>query len=355
MKILHTADLHLKSYADERWQALQALLALGAREKVDVFAICGDLFDRGVDLLKLQDPLRAVLSGLPFTVLVLPGNHDCAAYQSGIFLGDSAVVLDDWQRPYSCGEAVFWGLPFEPLSGVELVNRLSILAARMDEGRRHLLLYHGELLDAFFSRTEMGEEGAERYMPVKLSYFEDLPVDCVLAGHFHSGFRAWTIKRDRFFVYPGSPVSVTRRETGRRTVNLFETGCAPGEHLLETFHFNSCTVDLDPFSEVDPLTQVEQALQGLHPAAALLLTVSGYIDGSRGLDENALAGRLRTLTAGRLAAEPVYTFRDIRAVLHDELFINFLDKLKQAGGCAEDLARRRELALRAMMEARLCS
>lgn len=192
-------------------------------------------------------------------------------------------------------------------------------------------------------------------MPVKLSYFEDLPVDCILAGHFHSGFRAWTVKRDRFFVYPGSPVSVTRRETGQRAVNLFETGCAPRKHLLETFHFDSRTVTLDPFGGNDPPTQVEQALKGLHPAAGLLLTVGGYIDGSRGLDESALAGRLRALTTGRLAGDPLYTFRDIRAVLHDELFINFLDKLNRAGGDAEDINRRRELALRAMMEARLCS
>lgn len=134
MKVLHTADLHLKSYGDKRWQALQALLELGAREKVNVLAICGDLFERGVDLLKLQDPLRTALSGLPFTVLVLPGNHDSDAFGSGIFLGDCAVVLDDWQHPYACGEAVFWGLPFEPLNGVEIVNRLRILAARMDGG-----------------------------------------------------------------------------------------------------------------------------------------------------------------------------------------------------------------------------
>lgn len=355
MKVLHTADLHLKSFGDERWQALQALLELGAREKVDVLAVCGDLFDRGVDLLKLQDPLRAALSGLSFTVLILPGNHDCAAFGGGIFLGDSAIVLDDWQRPYTCGEAVFWGLPFEPIGGVEIVNRLRALAARMAGGRRHLLLYHGELLDAFFSRPELGEEGTDRYMPVKLSYFEHLPVDCVLAGHFHSGFRAWTIKRNCFFAYPGSPVSVTRRETGRRAVNLFEISSAPREHLLETFHFDSRTVTLDPFGGLDPLSQVEQALKGLHPAAGLLLTVGGYIDGSRGLDESALAGRLRALIAGRLAGEPLYTFRDIRAVLQDELFTNFLDKLNRSGGGAEDVRRRRELALRAMMEARLCS
>ena len=33
MRILHTADLHLKNYRDERWKVLQNLLELGKGEK----------------------------------------------------------------------------------------------------------------------------------------------------------------------------------------------------------------------------------------------------------------------------------------------------------------------------------
>jgi len=44
MKILHTADLHLKEYGDERWETLQKLIDIAKKEKIDLFVICGDLF-----------------------------------------------------------------------------------------------------------------------------------------------------------------------------------------------------------------------------------------------------------------------------------------------------------------------
>jgi exonuclease SbcD len=72
--------------------------------------------------------------------------------------------------------------------------------------KKNILLCHGELLDAFFSRTCFGAEGEGRYMPFKLSYFDDLNIDYVLAGHFHSRFDVWQLKNGGYFVYPGSPI-----------------------------------------------------------------------------------------------------------------------------------------------------
>ena len=357
MKILHTADLHLKVYNDERWQALQQLLDTGAAEQISLLLISGDLFDHGADLLNLQDRVRALFSNLPFTVLVLPGNHDYAAFTGGIYLGGSARVLDDWRQPFQCGAVTVWGLPFEPIGGAEILLRLREMAARMEPGQINLLLYHGELLDAFFSRRDLGEEGSGRYMPARLAHFNELPCDYILAGHFHTSYRVWTLPRqngrERYFVYPGSPASVTRRETGRRLANLFEAGGPPREYPLDTFHYEARLVKLDPFSGTDPVEQVRRALKNLHPQSRLLLTVAGYIDGSRGLDETALAAEVRRLSAGCRAAEPEFTFRDIRAVLHDDLFRNFLEKLDRAESDGERKKRLRELAVRAMMEAKL--
>ncbi len=45
MKILHTADLHLRSENDERWAALTAVVDIGKKQKADVLVIAGDLFD----------------------------------------------------------------------------------------------------------------------------------------------------------------------------------------------------------------------------------------------------------------------------------------------------------------------
>jgi len=54
MKILHTADIHLKEYNDERWEALQELINIGRKEKIDVLVISGDLFDRNTNAESLR-------------------------------------------------------------------------------------------------------------------------------------------------------------------------------------------------------------------------------------------------------------------------------------------------------------
>ena len=49
VKILHTADIHLREYKDERWEALEELVEIGKRNKVAIVTICGDLFDKDID------------------------------------------------------------------------------------------------------------------------------------------------------------------------------------------------------------------------------------------------------------------------------------------------------------------
>jgi len=60
IKILHTADLHIKQYGDERWKALQKLIEIGKREKIDIFVISGDLFNSGVNAENLRGQVREI-------------------------------------------------------------------------------------------------------------------------------------------------------------------------------------------------------------------------------------------------------------------------------------------------------
>ena len=87
MKILHTADIHLREYKDERWEALQKLIEVGRQNEVEIFTICGDLFDRGVDAENLRPQIREVFSKTGFKVLIIPGNHDSDSYKSGMYFG----------------------------------------------------------------------------------------------------------------------------------------------------------------------------------------------------------------------------------------------------------------------------
>ena len=49
MRILHTADVHLKTLGDERWKALDKVVNVCRKENVDLLVISGDLFDTTSD------------------------------------------------------------------------------------------------------------------------------------------------------------------------------------------------------------------------------------------------------------------------------------------------------------------
>ena len=205
MKILHTADIHLKKYQDDRWKALLNLIEIGKKEKIAVFFISGDLFDREGEAEALKPRIRELFSNTGFKVVLIPGNHDKDAYKSGSFYGEDVVTLTDLFKPYEYKDLRIWGFPFEPIGGEEIISKFTSLEDNLKTDKTNILLYHGELLDSFFDRKEFGEEGEGRYMPVKLSYFKDLNIDYVLAGHFHSNFSVWELEGGGYFVYPGSP------------------------------------------------------------------------------------------------------------------------------------------------------
>lgn len=352
MKVLHTADLHLRGYEDERWRTLQKLIQIGEEEGIDLFAISGDLFDGGVNAQDLRPQIREVFSGNRFKVVLIPGNHDCDSYKEAYF-GEDVIVLTDLNRCFEYGDVRIWGMPFERIGGTDILDKLRSLAERLSGGKGNVVLYHGELLDSFFSRRDFGDEGDERYMPIRLSYFKDLNVDYVLAGHFHARFDVRRLEGGGYFIYPGSPISITRRETGQRKANLFEVGKPPTEYPLDTPHFEEVLVELDPSRDKDPTEVVRNHLRSVHPQARIILRVAGYIHSEEAdISEIQLAKTIREITGAR-AVEEHLEFRDVRAILEDELFKSFADKLGST--CFEEEKKRhmRNIAIRAMARARL--
>ena len=223
MKILHTADIHLREYGDKRWEALQKLIEIGKKEKIGILVICGDLFDKGINAENLRPKIRELFSNNGFKIVIIPGNHDKDSYKSGLYFGDDTVILGN--SPLEFNNVRIIGMPFEEaMQREDILSKLCSLKNTLTSDNKNILLFHGELLDAFFSRKDFGEEGEERYMPVRLSYFRDLNVDYVLAGHFHSNLEVRLLENGGYFVYSGSPVSITKREVGQRKVNIFEIG-----------------------------------------------------------------------------------------------------------------------------------
>jgi predicted phosphodiesterase len=352
MKILHTADIHLKEQGDERWQTLERLIALGQEQGIEIFVISGDLFDKDINAEDLRPHLRRLFSDTGFRICLIPGNHDRDSYAGGMYFGADTYILTDLNRPFEYKDVMIWGISFEPAGREKTLQQLHAVAHLVTPGKNNIVLYHGELLDAFFPRSDFGDEGDERYMPVRLSYFNDLKVDYVLAGHFHRRFDVRRLAQGGYFVYPGSPCSITRKETGQRRVNLFELGKPPREYLLDTPHFEQVVIVCDPFAGGNPLEMLKERFAALPKNARAILTVQGFINGTAlGTTEEELVKRAKKFVQGRCVEEH-YEFRDIRLILEDDLFKGFLTKLEQKDYAGEKKKQMQEIAIRAMMGAR---
>ena len=270
-----------------------------------------------------------------------------------MFFGEDVTILTDLNKPFEYKDTMIWGFPFEPIEGEKILDKLYSLAKKLAEDKTNILLYHGELIDAFFSRKDFGEEGEGRYMPVKLSYFKDLNVKYVLAGHFHSKFNMWKLENGGYFVYPGSPVSITKRETGQRKVNIFEVGKPPKEYSLDTPHFEEVLIEFDPFVEKKPLEIVKEHLEKRHPNAKIILTIKGYINSKKiGISEVKLVKQIKKIVKGK-SVEEHFEFRDVCTILEDDLFKKFIEKLEQTNYSKEGKKQLRDLAIKAMMGAKL--
>ncbi len=351
MKILHISDIHLREYNDNRWITLKSLLEIAKKESINIFIISGDLFDKDVNAEHLRQYLRTIFSNNGFRIIIIPGNHDNKSYGtsgSGLYFGSDVSIIYNLNEPIEFENLRIWGFPFEPIGENLVLDKLHKIKDELTSDKINILLYHGELLDAFFSRNEFGEEGDERYMPIKLSYFKDLNFQYILAGHFHTRFEIWKTENNGYFVYPGSPISITRREKGRRKVNLFEVGSPPNEHFLDSYYYEDIIVDFDPFKKEDLIGVLKNRFSDLHPNARVCLTVKGYLNSKViGKSETELVNEIKEIVSGKCVEEN-YLFQDINKIFEDDLFLKFLKNLDKREFENEKKKRLRELTIQAM-------
>ena len=204
MRILHTADVHLKTVGDERWEALDNITNVCEKENVDLLVISGDLFDTTSDAHNIRDGVRKFFSTGASETAIIPGNHDTSSFKKGFYFGEDVHVLGEsnWHKNIIEFEDVrVVGLPFENLDTQEFYLKLRGLSSKLTPERSNIILYHGELLDNFYSRNDFGPGEERRYMPARLSFFKELNINYVLAGHFHTKFDMRKLEEDRYFVY----------------------------------------------------------------------------------------------------------------------------------------------------------
>jgi len=352
MRILHTSDLHLRATDDERWETLGTILDKADELKAGALVVSGDMFDRDVDAQRLKTPLRELFEKRSLPVIILPGNHDEKGLHAGDFFGENVTVMVDTAQPVDFGLARVVGIPYENIGPEAVLDRL--LAARehlrTEEGATNVLLFHGELLDLIPDTGAFGDEAGYDYMPVRLSTFAGLGFDYVLAGHFHKSYDVRQYQGG-YFVYAGSPVSITRAETGRRHAIVVDAGEPPRPVPLDTVHAERVDVRLNPFDRVDPAAEITRRLDDLQPKAAAYLSVGGYADvEAMGMTERELSESIKRFVSDSRVVEVSSRWRSVGDILQHELFRRFNEHLKKMEAPDEHTEAIREMVIDALTE-----
>jgi exonuclease SbcD len=324
MKILHTSDIHIREYKDDSWRAFESLIKIGSKEKIDFFVISGDFFDEKSSFVKLYPEIRPLLNNTDYEFIIIAGNHDEKAFGSEAFLGEKVKIIRNLTEPLEYEKLRFFGFPFRNITSGEVRNNLRKIKELTTNDKVNLLLFHGELLDHSFSGSDFGDEEIN-YMRVRLSFFDNLNLQYVLAGHFHTNFQVYELVSGGFFVYPGSPISITRKETGRRSVNIFTVGNPPSQHKINTPYYKKLTLSIYPEDNTSPVAKIKKKIRKSPKEAKILVALTGYTEEK----EEDFHKKIKELEDKHENLEIENKVRGIKQLAEDELFKAFNSKLEK--------------------------
>lgn len=317
MRILHTSDLHLCSDRPRSVEALEAIIHVATEHKVDLLTIAGDIFDSPAAASDVRPRVRSLMSDCPFEILAIPGNHDGAAFLHGFDFGFRVAT----GRPFEnvqIGDVSIAAVPYTDDNPEDVLPALKQAAS---SSGNHLMLVHCTL-DIGFERSFYGEEISRKYFPVSRAVLADLGYDFILAGHFHKDCRIIALSDSSKFVYPGSPVSHSKKETGARHVVLIDTGrMTVSEIKLPTYYFDSMTVNLVPGQEEAQIGHIaEWYKKHDRQDRELEIIVQGFV----AYNETKLVSAIRESAPD---ASVVSRIRDVTDVLTHPLYERFCQHL----------------------------
>jgi DNA repair exonuclease SbcCD nuclease subunit len=259
---IHTADLHLRESSDEPLQLLRWLMGKCSEHEAALLA-AGDFFDSEEDAAQLRESVKEVFREAPdIPKFILPGNRDMNAFQEGIDYGPEVYALNS--PPFRTGfheEVEIVGFPFVSNSS---------LRAHLEEyrvpGKPLIALVHGTYFgresESFF--CDVRDRG-EDYFPVYGSDLEDIDASYVAMGHYHAQHASF-LHKGTVVCYPGTPIALTDKETGIRTVVAVTVDSVTGEVDIERLPvplgIYNIRQDIEVFAcaEEEALTLLEQSL-----------------------------------------------------------------------------------------------
>lgn len=319
MRILHTADLHLTQDHPERLEALKQVLEKG--ENADYLLITGDLFDRGADLEDMKSEIRPLFDDNSFKTFVIPGNHDHAAFRTGDHLGNDLEVLKDGIQTRDLGDVNLVALPYTNQNFDDLINPLS---EETKQDKTNILMIHCTLAGA-----GSGFGGESKYLPVRKEEIAQLNYDYVFSGHIHSQANKWDIG-NTVFTYSGSPVSISKSETGKRKIWSLDTEKDKMKtQTLETHYFFKKYLDVVPGEEeqaVESLSDISDDLGN----ATYLIELSGFIEND--VQDFLEKIRQEALNTGAQNIEIDEHVENMEKIVESKLYKEFIEKLRQKDG-----------------------
>ncbi len=173
IKILHTADVHLKDKNGEASaKAFADIIALAKRERPDVVLIAGDLFDSGFESRSEKSYMVSLLGQIPdIPVFMIAGNHDSLPCYRDITLPPNVHMFGDAMGKVSVGDTDIYGVSMSRnYSNDSLLKGFHV----DDDNRINILLLHGDL------------DGSSAYNPFTSAQLSASGVDYAALGHVHT-------------------------------------------------------------------------------------------------------------------------------------------------------------------------
>jgi DNA repair exonuclease SbcCD nuclease subunit len=319
LRILHSSDLHLSEKRPETFEALEALLDEAQDMSVNVLTLSGDIFDSCEDAEVLRPRLRKVFSNNNFDIIAVPGNHDLEAYRTNLDFGSNLkVAINTPYEVFNYDDVNVVALPYTHHMDAHL---LSSLKSVVKDDKVYVLLVHCTL-DIGFSGEDFGESESSSYCPVSRAVLGLLGFDYVLAGHFHKSTIILPLGSRGKFVYPGSPVSHSVKETGRRQAIFVDTAEGVCKSVpLKSFYYDFFNVTVSPGTEDKAINDIRMWVsERSKDSCSLKIVVNGFIV----RDEKIFLNELRN-AAG--CAEVETNYRNVKEVLEHPLFVRFKKKL----------------------------
>jgi exonuclease SbcD len=247
LRLLHTADVHLGArhtdlgerasvLRERQFAAFRASVELALAEQVDIFLICGDLFDSNTQPRRSVERVAAELGRLAragVRTVIIPGTHDVydgASIYRSYDLPNMARAASDWvvvltpfvpEIVFPPLDAIIYGRVFDtkrsPRSPLAGLDARSDTRATWKVGMVHGALAIPGRTDSdavVFTEEEIAKTG----------------VDYMALGHWHSAIegRAGTVS----YAYSGAPEPIAIDQDGAGQVLLVTLDENNGRHFV---------------------------------------------------------------------------------------------------------------------------